>query len=167
MRPRLVVVAPVVLDAVRWTGGWLFDLVMAGWEAHVLTAGDTDPRPLRILGARALDLDADLTNSVRTPGPHTLAVDARLCESDDRVLNLVLSTLDSGVAEVRVWGDHRPSTLGDGAGIPRRHRLSVAAKAFKAQALAAADAAPSPGNDTEVFHGSRRPVRMGALVSVS
>jgi hypothetical protein len=149
---------------VRWAGGWLFDLVMAGWEAVVLTADATDPRPLRILGARPLDLETDLATALRPPGPQTLAVDARLCESDERVRGLVLSTLDSGAAEVRLWGDHWPAGFDDAAGTPRQHRLSVAAQAFKAQAMTAAAAGTS--TDTEVFRNIHHRTRT-ALVSIS
>ncbi|TDV49855.1 hypothetical protein [Actinophytocola oryzae] len=149
----------------RWAGGWLFDQVMAGWEAVVLTADGTDPRPLRILGARPLDLATDLATSLRPPGPQALAVDARFCESDERVRALVLSTLDSRTAEVRLWGDHWPAGLDDTAGTPRQHRLSVAAQAFKAQAMTAAVAGASTGADTEVFHGVRHHART-TLVSV-
>jgi hypothetical protein len=157
-----------MVDAVRHTGGWLFDLVMAGWEAVVLTEDKTDSRPVRILGARGLDLDADLATSVRFPGPHAIAVDARLCESDERVRRLVLSTLDSGAAEVRLWGDHWRAGFDDETAVPRQHRLSVAAQAFKAQAMAAAEADTDGNHGTEVFHGSRRSARTGpGLVSAS
>jgi hypothetical protein len=154
-----VVVAPGMADVVRFAGGWLFDVVMAGWEALVLTADGVDARPLRILGARPLDLEADLATSVRVPGPNAIAADARLCESDERVRQVVLSAVDSGSAEVRLWGDHWPTDLGDEVGLPRQHQLSVAAQAFKAQAMAAAGV--ENDHTAEVF---RHPTRH--LVSV-
>ena len=46
-------VAPTVLDAVRFAGGWIYDRVMAGWDVTVLVGGDEDCRPLEILGAEA------------------------------------------------------------------------------------------------------------------
>ncbi len=39
MRYRLDVIAPSVIDAVQFTGGWLFDRVMAGWDVTVLIRG--------------------------------------------------------------------------------------------------------------------------------
>lgn len=150
----------------RWAGGWLFDLVMAGWEAIVLTTEETDPRPLRILGARPLDLETDLATSLRPPGPQTLAVDARLCESNERVRRLMLSTLDGGTVEVRLWGDRWPAGFDDATGSPRQHRLSVAAQAFKAQAMTAAVAGTSTDTATEVFRGVRHRTRT-ALASIS
>lgn len=154
-----MVAAPCMADVVRCAGGWLFDVVMAGWEALVLTADGADARPLRILGARPLDLETDLAMSVRLPGPNAIAADARLCESDERVRQVVLSAVDSGSAEVRIWGDHWPAALDDELGVPRQHRLSVAAQAFKVQALAAAGLATD--DTTEVF---RHPTRHLASV---
>ncbi len=54
MRYRLDVVAPTVLDAVRFAGGWVYDRVMAGWDVTVLVGADEDARPLEILGAEVL-----------------------------------------------------------------------------------------------------------------
>ena len=44
MRYRLDVVAPTVLDAVRFAGGWVYDRVMAGWDVTVLIGTDEDVR---------------------------------------------------------------------------------------------------------------------------
>jgi hypothetical protein len=77
---------------------------------------------------------------------------------------MVLTAFDEGLAEIRFWGDLRPEDL-DGGADPVRHRLSVAARAFKAQALAAAAAPAGPNADIEVFrrgdirHPSPIPVR--------
>ena len=60
MRYRLDVVAPTVLDAVQYAGGWVYDRVMAGWDVTVLVANDDDVRPLKILGADTLDLESVL-----------------------------------------------------------------------------------------------------------
>ena len=56
MRYRLDVVAPSVLDAVRFAGGWIYDRVMAGWDVTVLIGTDEDVRPLEILGAESRKL---------------------------------------------------------------------------------------------------------------
>jgi hypothetical protein len=53
LRARLTVIASSLAEVVRYAGGWLFDQAMAGWDVAVLTADHADPRPLRILGARA------------------------------------------------------------------------------------------------------------------
>ncbi|MGI8329400.1 hypothetical protein ACRYCC_05500 [Actinomadura scrupuli] len=129
-------VTPNMAEAVRLAGGWLFDRVMAGWDVTVLTADRADSRPLRILGARAAYLESVLASPVRGPRPQALAVHAGLYGSDARVRRMALDALE-GLVEVRLWGDGWPADLDDGAGSVR-HRLSAAARAFKAQALAAA-----------------------------
>src|SRR5258707_863737 len=60
MRYRLDVVAPTVLDAVSFAGGWGYDPVMAGWDVTVLISGDDDARALEILGAEGRDLESVL-----------------------------------------------------------------------------------------------------------
>jgi hypothetical protein len=150
---------------VRSAGGWLFDQAMAGWDVTVITADHADPRPATILGARARDLDTVLTSAVWGPCLQAVAVQADLYDDDPRVRRLVLGTLDGLPGEVRLWGEGWPSDL-DAAG-PVGHELSVAARAFKAQALAAlpalpppaAASAPDPGEPTEVFRRAklRRP----------
>jgi hypothetical protein len=138
-----------VADAVRSAGGWLFDQVIAGWSGTVLTTDHADPRPLRILGAGAVDLESALGAPGWGLRPDAIAVDADLCESDPRVGRLVCAALADGVSDVRLWG----AGTGDGSRLIQ-HRLSVAARAFKAQALAAA-AAADPIEATEAFRGGR------------
>jgi hypothetical protein len=142
------VIAPSVEDAVRFTGGWLFDQVMAGWDVNVLTTGHADPRPLRILGAHAVDLEYALARVIHGPCPQAIAVSADLYDSDARVRRVV-QTLGEGPADIRFWSDRWPEDTG-GVG-PVRHRLSVAARAFKAQALTAAALAVDADEVSEVF----------------
>ncbi|MGI8329502.1 hypothetical protein ACRYCC_06010 [Actinomadura scrupuli] len=153
-----MVVTPSMVDVVRFAGGWLFDRVMAGWDVTVLTADRADSRPLRILGARAVDLERTLASPVRRPQPQAIAVGTDLYGSDERVRRMVLDALDARLVEVRLWGDRWPADLGDGVD-PIRHRLSAAARAFKAQALAAAAVPVDSCDVTEVFRRSelRRP----------
>lgn len=140
MRYRLDVVAPTVSDAVRFAGGWVYDRVTAGWDVTVLLRGTDDVRPLEILGATVLDLDAVLDDWAGRPHPQTVAVDADLFALDDRVRWGVLRALEQGATEVTLWGEHLPSELDSSVGAVE-HRLSGAARAFKAQALAAAGVA--------------------------
>jgi hypothetical protein len=121
---------------------------MAGWDVTVMTGDHSDSRPLDILGARVRDLEAMLALPVLGPCLQAIAVRADLYESDQRVRELVLRAFDEGQAEVRFWGDFRPEDPGAG---PLPHRLSVAARAFKAQALAAAAAPAGPAQDVEMF----------------
>ena len=159
LRPRLAVIAPSVVEAVRFAGGWLFDQVMAGWDVTVLTAGEADARPAQILGARVADLEAILARRVRGSCLQGIVVRAELYASDARVRRMVDEARES-LAEVRLWGEGWPAEL-DGAAGPVRYQLSVAARAFKAQALAAAAIPADPAQNTEEF---RRTVRRPNLV---
>lgn len=137
MRYRLDVVAAGVVDVVKFAGGWLFDRAMAGWDVTVLLADHSDCRPLQILGARVLDLEDALVSAGTRPKPQALAAAADLLGCDSRVRQGVLQALDHGVTEVALWGDNWPVELEGSVGLVQ-HRLSMAAKIFKGQALAAA-----------------------------
>ena len=141
MRYRLDVVAATVVDVVRFAGGWLFDRSMAGWDVTVLVANHPDDRPLQILGAQVLDLEDALASPQSRPRPHALAAAADLFGCDPRVRQGVLLALDHGVTEVTLWGENWPAELDESVGGLVQHRLSMAAKTFKSQALAAALAA--------------------------
>ncbi|MFD0689522.1 hypothetical protein [Actinomadura fibrosa] len=142
--------APDPAEAVRLAGGWLFDRVSAGWDVTVLTAGGAGTRPLRILGARAARLETVLACPLRIPRPRALAVHEGLYRSDARVRRLVLDALGGGTAEVRLWGGDCATDLDDAAG-PVCHRPSRAARAFKAQALAAAALPDDAWQGVETF----------------
>ncbi|MEV5829073.1 hypothetical protein AB0L25_26290 [Spirillospora sp. NPDC052242] len=131
-------IAPSMLGGVRFAGGWVFDRVAAGWDVTVLTADGAGSRALRILGARGLDLEMALNSQVRGPRPRALAVDAALYESDERIRRRLIGVLDSGM-EIRLWGGSRAAYADEVPGCVQ-HRLSGAARAFKAHALAAAAA---------------------------
>jgi hypothetical protein len=160
MRYRLDVVAPTVLDAVRFAGGWVYDRVMAGWDVTVLVGSDEDVRPLEILGANVRDLESVLQSWEDRPHPQTVAVAADLFAVDARVRGHVLNALDQGATEVTLWGDSLPAELDESVDSVQ-HQLSAAARAFKAQALAAADeSAATAVGDTETF-------RCGMMASVA
>jgi hypothetical protein len=154
LRPRLAAIAPSVVEAVRFAGGWLFDQVMAGWDVTVLTSGDADARPAQILGARVADLEMVLARRVRGSCLQGIALRADLYGSDARVRRMV-DEAQEGLAEIRLWGEGGPSELNGGAG-PVRYQLSVAARAFKAQALAAAAIPADLAQDTEEFCSTGR-----------
>lgn len=147
-----MVVAPSVTEVVRFAGGWLFDQGMAGWDVTVLRSDHADPRPLRILGARVASLEPVLASPVRGPRSQAAAVHADLYDSDPRVRRMVRGAVDEDMGEVRIWG-HRPAGEdGDGDGsVP--HRLSLAARAFKAQALAAVAVPDTAEGAVELFRG--------------
>ena len=147
---------------VRCAGGWLFDQVMAGWDVTVVTADQGDPRPLHILGVRARDLDSVLAVPVLGPCLQAIAVQTDLYDADERVRRMVLTAAEEGGADVRLWGDSWPADF-DGSANPVSHRLSLAARAFKAQAMAAASLPAEPAAEAEVFR--RGDIRRSGLVS--
>jgi hypothetical protein len=159
MRYRLDVVAPTVLDAVRFAGGWVYDRVKAGWDVTVLIGGEEDVRPLEILGAQVRDLESVLASWEERPHPQTVAVAGDLFAVDSRVRGHVLNALDQGATEVTLWGESLPAELDDSVDSVH-HRLSAAARAFKAQALAAA-------NHPEPVVGGTETFRCGMMASVA
>ncbi|MGD1169940.1 hypothetical protein ACKUVQ_15390 [Mycobacterium seoulense] len=153
MRYRLDVVAATVVDVVRFAGGWLFDRAMAGWDVTVLLADladRPDDRPLQILGAQVVDLEDALASVQTRPRPQALAAASDLFGCDSRVRQGVLQALDRGVTEVTLWGETWPAELHDSVGLVQ-HRLSMAARTFKAQALAAAALPAAPLGHVETF----------------
>ena len=158
MRYRLDVVAPTVLDAVAFAGGWIYDRVMAGWDVTVLIGNDDDARPLEILGAQVRDLESVLEAWEDRPHPQTVAVAADVFDSDPRVHQNVLNALEQGATEVTLWGERLPAEL-DSSVDSVEHHLSAAARAFKSQALAAANA------EAAVAHAET--FRCGMSVSVA
>lgn len=159
MRYRLDVVAPSVVDAVTFAGGWIYDRVMAGWDVTVLIDSDDDLLPLQILGAETLALQSALEAWEDRPHPQTVAVAADLFDRDPRVLAHVRNALDQGATEVTLWGERLPAEL-DRSVDSAQHHLSAAARAFKARALAAA-------GDTGAAVGSSETFRCGMMASVA
>ncbi|MFZ0904115.1 MAG: hypothetical protein WAN71_09605 [Mycobacterium sp.] len=148
-RYQLCVVAHDVGELVDFAGGWMCDRALAGWDLSVALPEPYDLRPLQIIGVTTLLShqrfaainDGDTTTSIAvTPG---------IVENNDHIRGVVLRALDQPAIEVTFWGPSIPSDL-HGQLARRQYRLSGAARAFKAQALAAAAvpaAAISPTED--------------------
>jgi hypothetical protein len=147
-RYRLDVIASSAADAVHAAGGWLYDRAMAGWEVTVLVPHGCDSRALRILGVKAMDLEAgfDRTGSAT----HSLAVSAEVFAADDRIRETVLKARNHGLTEVALWGEEWP--LAVNRGMARvQHVLSSAARTFKGHALAAAGISCGTVDPTEAM----------------
>lgn len=149
-RYRLDVIALSVLEVVTHAGGWLVDRAMAGWDITVFLADQADARPLQILGTQTLDLDYAFGSLDGRPRPQALAVATGLFGSDLRARQYVLKALDYGLTEVTVWGEVRSAEL-HATTDSVQHRLSDAARVFKAQALAAAGVPDASVHFTETF----------------
>ncbi|MFF0490163.1 hypothetical protein ACWDSJ_11940 [Nocardia sp. NPDC003482] len=168
LRYRLVVSALSPATVVRCAGGWLFDRALAGWEVTVVVAERGDIRPLQILGADVLDLDSCLAVTLDDgwpldePWPQVFALDTELFHADPRVLPIILDTLDSGRSDVLLWGEVCPDEL-DRRMAAVQHRMSAAARAFKARACAAADLPAVPAAAVETFRTTAWPARGASL----
>lgn len=150
-RYQLTVIASSMIDVVGSAGGWLCDRARAGWDVNVMVADDHDARPLTILGAAALDVDAEFSDVVRAVSyGGALAVSVQVLAADDQMRAHVLNLLKRGVADVTVWGQDWPAEFGR-KGDPVEHKLSSAARAFKAHALSAAAVSQSPVRPTETL----------------
>lgn len=146
VRYRLDVAAVSVADAVTHAGGWLFDRAVAGWHTTVFVAEAGHDLPLRILGVDMVPLDEVLADGGRGRQPHAVAMSGALCRTEPRAREGLQLALDDGGIEVVVWG-----APADVSGLSTaRHRLSIAARAFKSRAMAAAGI-PGSGSAFEQF----------------
>jgi len=152
-RYQLDVIAASASDVVRAAGGWLFDRAMAGWDVNLLIADPSDKRPLRILGIRPCALGS-VESVFESPRAQAIAVAAEVFNSDARVRENVVMALKRGLTEVTLWGDTWPPDFYGAEAV--RHRLSPAARAFKAEALAAAGLAAASITTTETFRSGSR-----------
>jgi hypothetical protein len=163
LKPRVAVIGRDAAEVVRFSGGWMFDQALAGWDVNVLTLDDGNIRPLRILGARAHDLAPLLAPGVAVGQClHSVVVPADLYHAEEGVRRIARNAMESGSAELLLWDEDLLPELVRGPGlirqpagpVPVRHRLSMAARAFKAQALAAARVPEADAlvAEAEVFH---------------
>lgn len=148
-RYQLTVLAASTADLVGSAGGWMCDKARAGWDVRVVLTDDHDTRPLAILGAAPL-AGAELSDVMKMASlGGALAVSAGVL-ADDRVRAGVLGILKRGLTQVTVWGQDWPAEFSRKAE-PVEHKLSSAARAFKAHALGAATVSKSQVTGTETL----------------
>ena len=115
MRYRLDVVAPTVLDAVRFAGGWVVRPSDGRVGCHRPDPRrDEDVRPLEILGVEMRDLESVLASWAEPSAP----ADGRRRGGTVRrampgYASSVLNALDQGATEVTLWGERLPAELDD------------------------------------------------------
>jgi hypothetical protein len=145
----LVALTADVNDTVTSAGGWLCDRVRAGWRVTVLAPPNSNLRPLQILGVRISSFD-DETDLLGNTPPAAIAVAADILRADERIRDEILRIVERGTAEVTFWADVG-SFEADIRFSKVAHRLSDAARAFKAQAAASASIPTSPVSVREEF----------------
>ena len=127
----------------------------------VFTSNGTDEQDGFKLGLKNFGAVVDghpiTVTYLNTEGTPAIALSAAMFASDERVRRMVLAAVETGLPELRLWGEADMTgadfsgTGLDGAASLVAHRLSAAARAFKAQALAAAAVCGESPADTEVF----------------
>ncbi len=148
----MAAIAPCTAEVVKSAGGWLFDQVLAGWDVTVLTSDVRDH-----------ELDSALAYPVHGPCLAAIAVPVEMYHADERVRRMVLAAAEAGRTEIRFWGEGDAGSADFDAGDPVAHRLSTAARAFKAQAMTAAAIHGDGPADTELFRrGALRRVGMAS-----
>lgn len=153
LRYELNVLARDAADVVASIGGWLFDRRMAGWGVTVALTDHRDERALRILGVKVVEPEGvwPATTHERIV---TTVISADLFDADD-VRSQVLASMRRGDGEVAFWGSGAPGLFGGGLRATP-YRLSVAAQAFKAHALAAVgDSITASGAEETLLLGGR------------
>lgn len=156
LRYHLDVIALDVTGLVQAAGGWLYHRASTGWDVNVMVPGDQNLRPLQILGVRTADLETGLSAATGDVAGHGLAVVADAFVADPRIRQRVQSALRRSVTEVVLWGESWPVTVNHRLGAVR-HVLTVAGRAFKRQALVAADARLDARLDSaEIFRSDQK-----------
>jgi hypothetical protein len=150
-RYHAVVLGSSPLDVVRAAGGLIFDRTRLGWKVVALLTACREDRPLRILGAGVVG-DAH-PEQLRAQIPHLLVVGAHLLRDDPTVRRWARKSVEHGLTDVAVWYE---GGLTPRAGASQmQHRLSGAARVFKATALQAAGAPAERCELPEVFRMAR------------
>lgn len=150
---RLDVIAADLSDVLPSAGGWLFDRAMAGWDVSMHLPSAADVRPLRILGIRTCPLST-VDSVLKSPATQAIAVSAQICNTAAQVRDNVVLALQRGLTEVTLWGDTWPPDFPGAQTV--QHPLSSAARAFKAEALAAAALPAGAVTATEAFRSGTR-----------
>lgn len=165
-RYQLCFVAHDVGELLSLAGGWACDRALAGWDVSVALSEPRDLRPLQILGVTTLITHQRFALINDGGATTSIAVAPGIFESNDHIRGAVLQALDQLATEVTFWGPSIPSDL-HGQLARRQHRLSGAARVFKAHALAAAavyGATVSAAEDlysTALWHDAAAPAISG------
>ncbi|MDG4667908.1 hypothetical protein [Mycobacterium sp. 236(2023)] len=141
---------------VEHIGGWLYDHMKQGWNTSVAAPVSRRSTALRILGVDTVDTSALLSGYDATAA-NAIAVDAGLYGSDSVIGAFVDRAARGRFNSIALWGDCGISstcTIGFSSG---SHRLSDAARRFKAHAYLALDPELShPVAPVEEFQCTRR-----------
>lgn len=150
-RYRLDVVATRPIEIISGVGGWLFDLVKAGWDVRALMPNCAELRGLSILGVDIGDFEYSLRSPEALALPRAIAVATEAYDTDDRIRHGVHLALDDCRIAVVLWGGTCSRDLRSFL-TPARHKPSAAADVFKDHALDAMQTDQKTKAPTETFH---------------
>lgn len=145
---RLDVFSDSVREVVAEAGGWIVDRVLAGWRVTLITDADDGESAGRILGCD-VTIGSAITDASRPP-PYGIVLTSARCRTDSELQQCIADALDRQIAELSIIGV-RASGRCDHRLRPITHRLSSAARAFKAYAQVAAGLPNGSGAVTERF----------------
>jgi hypothetical protein len=149
---RLDVFTSSVREVVEGAGGWIVDRVLAGWTVTIISDAANDAeRAARILGSGVVLRNAKADGP--RPRPYGIALTSALYDTDRELQKRIRKALDQRSAEITLIGS-RPGGQCDPRLHPVTYRLSSAARAYKASALAAAGLTNSSAVVTESFLGA-------------
>jgi hypothetical protein len=135
LRYQLHVVAPHADDVVAGIGGWLADHVSAGWKISVMLSEPVESLALRVLGIEPTPIDPMAWSCEDTA--HVIAIETGLYHRDKDLRPSIDAAIPDSGKEVLLWGPTahlRPAQVLH----PMHYEPSGAARAFQAQAIAAA-----------------------------
>ncbi len=165
-RHRLMVLGADESEVVSAAGGLIYDWSLAGWDIEVHLAASRDDRPLRILGAKTKPLTSP--DSLRSDPlwPDAIIASSRLYHQNRSVRDYFTEASRRNYAATAVLGADWPTGLGHGV-VQAEHRLSPAARAFKLQAMLAAQLDPAAQDSAEIFRGSTQRFPLDSLIGVA
>lgn len=152
-RYRLCIAASDVDELVASAGGWMYDRIQAGWDVSVTIAEPRDLRPLQILGATTVVTEHGFESLNNRGGTAAIAFASEAFDHNELLRGEVLKALEQAGTEVTIWGATIPNQL-EGRIHRLQHRLSLAARAFKAHAVAAAPIPDADISATEDLYSS-------------
>lgn len=155
IKPVFAVMSPTVDEAVKAVGGLMFDRAYHGWHVVVATPDGQDLRPLQILGAHTWHADVSALILSGAAWLRGVAMPGNMCAADGPWYAWVIESHRNPALDLRIWDTVAPAAE-HGTTSRAHHRLSVAAQAFKLQALAALGDRNPRCDTTELFR--RKPL---------
>lgn len=152
-RHHLMVLGAGESEVICAAGGLIYDWSQRGWDVTVHLPAPCENRSFRILGAKATPLTVPDCLCSDPRRPNAIIVSSLLCRQNWPVRHYFMEATLRNYAATAILGNDWPDGLGNEAG-EVKHQLSPAARAFKRQAMIAAELVAAPLESVETFRGS-------------